>query len=224
MIVTIDGPAGAGKSTAARELARRLGFDFLDTGAMYRVVALGVQRAGIDLNNEAGLSQLLHGLRLQMPGGRVLMNGEDVTEAIRTPEVTALARAVADCKLVRSHLSRLQRSLAEGRNLVTEGRDQGTVVFPEAECKFFLTADALARAQRRHKELESKGQHLTLEKVLADQKDRDEQDAARAIAPMVPAADAILLDSTALTADQVVSQMEQIVRQRLAAPRVKSNP
>jgi cytidylate kinase len=215
MIVTIDGPAGAGKSTAARQLAQRLGFDFLDTGAMYRAVALAAKKAGIDLHAEAQLENLLAELRLEMPAGRVLVNGTDVSGLIRTPEITALSRAVADSKVVRQHLSRLQRQIASGRNLVTEGRDQGTIVFPEAGCKFFLEADDLERARRRWREYQAKGEQKTLEEVLDAQTKRDRLDAARAIAPMVPAADAIILNSTALTLEEVVARMEAEVRRRM---------
>src|SRR5262245_47023253 len=140
MIVTIDGPAGAGKSTAARTLARRLGFEFLDTGAMYRAVTLAALRAGCDLNDEQALGRLVAGLTLEMPPGRVVLAGEDVTDSIRTPEVTAGTGKVASSPAVRRRLSELQRALAAGRNIVCEGRDQGTIVFPDAACKFFLVA------------------------------------------------------------------------------------
>jgi cytidylate kinase len=215
MIVTIDGPAGAGKSTAARVLARRLGFEFLDTGAMYRSVALAAQRQGIAAGDAAAMSRLLDHLRLDMRGGRVLLADEDITPAIRTPEITALSRAVADSPTVREHLGGLQRSLAAGKDLVTEGRDQGTIVFPEAECKFFLIADAAARARRRCDELRAKGEMVELAEVLRQQEERDRRDAGRAIAPMTPAADAVLVDSTGMTADEVVDFMEQHVRARL---------
>src|SRR5690242_14186999 len=138
MIVTIDGPAGAGKSTAARMLARRLGFDFLDTGAMYRAVTLAALRAGCDLGDEEALARGVAGVTLEMPPGRVLLNGEDVTERIRTPEVTAGTGKVASSPAVRRRLGELQRAVAAGRDVVTEGRDQGTIVFPDAARKFFL--------------------------------------------------------------------------------------
>src|SRR5262249_22678038 len=130
MIVTIDGPAGAGKSSAARALAQRLGFEFLDTGAMYRAVALAALRAGLDLHDQAALARLLGRLVLEMPPGRVLLDGEDVTTAIRGREVTAATSPVADSKVVRQHLVGLQRAIAAGRDMVCEGRDQGTIVFP----------------------------------------------------------------------------------------------
>jgi cytidylate kinase len=212
MIVTIDGPAGAGKSTAAKTLARRLGFDFLDTGAMYRAVTLAALRAGCDLADEAALTRLVAGLTLEMPPGRVLLGGEDVTERIRTPEVTAGTGKVASSPAVRRRLVELQRAVAAGRDVVSEGRDQGTIVFPNAARKFFLVADPTERARRRHREMLARGETVAWEEVLAAQQARDALDAARDIAPMVPAPDAILLDSTGLTLEQVVDRMEQEVR------------
>ncbi len=215
MIVTIDGPAGAGKSSAARTLARRLGFEFLDTGAMYRAVTLAGLRRGCDLSNEAVLKQLLDGMQLDMPSARVVLNGEDITEAIRKPEVTAASRQVADSPTVRRRMIAWQRTLAAGRRIVCEGRDQGTLVFPDALAKFFLVADPAERARRRHRELAARGEKVSLDEVLEAQNARDQRDAARDIAPMVPAADAIILDSTHLTLEQVVESMEQEVRKRL---------
>ncbi len=212
MIVTIDGPAGAGKSSAARALARRLGFEFLDTGAMYRAVALAALRAGLDLRDDAALGRLVITLRLEMPPGHVLLNGEDVTAAIRTPEVTAATGPVADSRPVRQHLVGLQRAIAAGRNMVCEGRDQGTIVFPDAARKFFLKADPIERARRRQSEMEARGEAADFAAVLGAQEERDRRDAARDLAPMVPADDAILLDSTHLPLDRVVDLMEQEVR------------
>jgi cytidylate kinase len=212
MIVTIDGPAGAGKSSAARELARRLGFDFLDTGAMYRAVTLAALESGVDPADEAAMERLLTGLRLEMPPGRVLLNGADVTKQIRTVEVTSRSGAVASSRAVRKHLVGLQRRIAEGRDVVCEGRDQGTVVFPDAACKFFLVADSLERARRRHSELLARGEAVTLDEVLRAQQERDDRDAARALGPMVPASDAVVLDNTALTLEHVVDRMEEEVR------------
>jgi cytidylate kinase len=215
MIVTIDGPAGAGKSSAARALAQRLGFEFLDTGAMYRTVALAALRAGLDLHDQEGLSRLLGTLVLAMPPGHVLLNGEDVTAAIRTPEVTKATGPVADSKVVRRYLVGLQRALAAGRDMVCEGRDQGTVVFPDAARKFFLKADPVERARRRQREMAARGEAVEFDAVLRAQEERDRRDAARDLAPMVPAADAILLDSTHLNPVQVVDLMESEVRRCL---------
>ncbi len=215
MIVTIDGPAGAGKSSAARALAQRLGFEFLDTGAMYRAVALAALRAGLDLHDQEGLSRLLGTLVLEMPPGRVRLNGEDVTTAIRTREVTTATGPVADSPVVRRHLVGLQRAIAAGRNFVCEGRDQGTVVFPDAACKFFLKADPVERARRRQRDMAARGEAVDFDAVLAAQEERDRRDAARDLAPMVPAPDAILLDSTHLELVQVVDLMESEVRRCL---------
>jgi cytidylate kinase len=212
MIVTIDGPSGAGKSSAAKQLAKRLGFEFLDTGAMYRAVSLAALRQGTNLGDENALTRLLEGLRLEMPPGRVVLNGEDITNQIRTREVSEAASQVAARPVVRRYLVEQQRAIAAGRNMVCEGRDQGTVVFPDAACKFFLIADPTERARRRLRELQGRGQTATLNEVLRDQEVRDQRDAARDLAPMKPAPDAIVLDSTALTLEQVVERMVAEVR------------
>ena len=218
MIVTIDGPAGAGKSSGARLLAQKLGFDFLDTGAMYRAVTLVGLRARIDLTDQASLTQLLDAITLDMRPGQVLIGGKDVTPLIRTPEVTAASGAVASSPVVRTRLVAWQRQIATGRDIVCEGRDQGTVAFPDAACKFFLFADPAERARRRHAELLARGETITLDAVLFAQQQRDARDAARDIAPMVPAEDAIMLDSTRLTLDKVVTYMEEVVRRRMKTP------
>jgi CMP/dCMP kinase len=224
MIVTIDGPAGAGKSSAAKMLAQRLGFDFLDTGAMYRAVTFAALRTRCELADADTLTRLLDGMRLEMPPGRVLLNGEDVTRQIREPQITARTGATADSPLVRNRLLTWQRAIAQGRDVVTEGRDQGTIVFPHAAVKFFLVADHEERARRRHRELSSRGQEISFAEVLAAQDERDAHDAARDIAPMVPAADAIILDSTRLTRDEVVAVMEDEVRRRGAGGARKEAP
>jgi len=216
MIVTIDGPAGAGKSSAAKLLAQRLSFQFLDTGAMYRALTLAALRANLDLHDQGALARLLDSLRLDMPPGKVLLNGEDVTGLIRTPGITAASGPIASSPVVRRRLVDWQRAIAHGRDFVCEGRDQGTVVFPDALCKFFLVAEPEERARRRHRDLATRGETVGLEDVLQAQQERDQRDAARAIAPMVPAADAIVLDSTGLTLTEVVERMEQEVRRRMS--------
>ena len=215
MIVTIDGPAGAGKSSAARKLAERLGFDFLDTGAMYRAVTLAGLRRRCDFGDASALAALVASIQIDMPPGRVVLDGEDVSALIRTPEITAASGAVASNAAVRARLVEWQRQIAAERSFVCEGRDQGTIVFPDAACKFFLFADPAERARRRHGELVARGESATLESVARAQEERDARDAARDIAPMVPAADAILLDSTHLSLEDVVHRMEQEVRSRM---------
>ncbi len=205
MIVTIDGPAGSGKSTAARGLAARLGFDYLDTGAMFRAVGLALRGAD-------DVDAVLAVIHLEMPPGRVLLDGRDVTADIRTPEAAQAASRVATIPAVRRFLAAEQRRVAEGRDMVCEGRDQGTAVFPDAACKFYLTADPRARAERRFRELQLKGESATLDDVLAQQQERDARDATRADAPMRPADDAVLVDTTGLSADAVVARLEEVVR------------
>ena len=219
MIVTIDGPAGSGKSTAARALAARLGFDFLDTGAMYRAVALAVIRRGVDPADAAAVEPVLAGLHVAALAGHVTLNGEDVTHLIRTPDVSQGASKVAAIPAVRRFLAAEQRLAGEGRDVVSEGRDQGTVVFPDAGCKFFLTGDPVARAGRRLAELHAKGEDATLADVLAHQEERDARDAARDHAPMRPADDAVVLDTTALSAAEVLARLEAEVRRRCPTAR-----
>ncbi len=215
MIITIDGPAGAGKSSAAKELARRLGFEFLDTGAMYRAVTLAALRAGVSLSDQAAMEKVMTDFRLEMLPGRVILNDEDLTREIRAGPVTAASGAVADSPIVRRRLGEMQRQIAAGRNMVSEGRDQGTIIFPDAECKFFLVADPLERARRRQRDMAGRGEVVPWNEVLEAQELRDARDRQRDLAPMIPAPDAILLDSTQLTLEQVVERMEQEVRRRM---------
>jgi cytidylate kinase len=212
MIVTIDGPAGAGKSSAARELARRLGFRFLDTGAMYRAVTWAAKERGIDLADGEALAGLAHALHVELAGDRVLVDGRDVTREIRTYEVTTQIQHAADNPAVRAQLVEWQRAAADNHDVVTEGRDQGTVVFPRAECKIFLTADEEERAQRRYKDLIEKGENVTFEQVLSAQQIRDERDRSRAVGALVMADDAIEVSTSRMTPQEVVERLEQIVR------------
>ncbi|MEN6457682.1 MAG: (d)CMP kinase [Thermoguttaceae bacterium] len=212
MIITIDGPAGAGKSSVAKGLARRLGFRFLNTGAMYRAVALAGLRAGLDWDAPEDLARLARKLDLDIVGDRILLNGDDVSEAVRTTEATAVTRYAADNPEVREHLVKLQRKLAASGDTVTEGRDQGTVAFPQAECKIFLTASPVERARRRWRDLEAKGEPVTLDQVLAAQEQRDRRDAARTVGPLRPAANAIEVCTDGLDVEQVVDRLEQLVR------------
>ena len=215
MIITIDGPAGAGKSSAAKELARRLGFEFLDTGAMYRAVTLAALRAGVSLSDQAAMEKVMTDFRLEMLPGRVILNDEDLTREIRAVPVTAASGAVADSPIVRRRLGEMQRQIAAGRNIVCEGRDQGTIIFPDAECKFFLVADPLERARRRQRDMAGRGEVVPWNEVLEAQELRDSRDRQRDLAPMIPAPDAILLDSSQLTLEQVVERMEQEVCRRM---------
>ncbi|MEX0715104.1 MAG: (d)CMP kinase [Planctomycetaceae bacterium] len=212
MIVTIDGPAGSGKSTAARQLAARLGFRFLDTGAMYRAVALECVTRGVPPESEEAVAAIADRVRIELPAERVLVDGRDVTEAIRSPEATAAASYVAVHPEVRRALVRLQREAAAGGNVVSEGRDQGTVVFPDAECKFFLTADAEERARRRWAEFRAQGSEVSFEELLTSIRDRDERDEQRAVAPLKPAADATVIDTSHRTIEEVLAELERVVR------------
>ena len=215
MIVTIDGPAGAGKSTVARKLAAKLGFDFLDTGAMYRCVALAGSRQNVDWEDEAALGEIARSLPLEFDGARVLLGGEDVSAAIRTPEVTAIIHYAADNLMVREAMGDLQRKLAAEDNVVTEGRDQGTVAFPQAECKFFLSASAEERARRRVEQLRQNGKQASLEEVLEQQTVRDEQDEAREVGGLKAAEDALYVITDGMKPFEVVEHLERLVRIRM---------
>ncbi len=210
MIITIDGPAGAGKSTVARALARRLGFRFLDTGAMYRAVALAGLRRGLDWDMPGDLARLAETLDLRMEGDKIFLGGEDVSQSVRSSEVTAVTRYAADNPGVREHLVELQRRLAADCNVVTEGRDQGTVAFPRAQRKIFLTASPLERARRRLHDLQSQGEPVTLEQVLAAQERRDREDAARRFGPLAAAPDAVEVCTDGMTLEQVVDALERL--------------
>lgn len=215
-IVTIDGPSGAGKSTISRLLAAALGYTYLDTGAMYRAVGYQVQRLGLNLDDQAGLIALLAAIELQLlPGGdddtRVLLNGEDISRAIRTPEMGMAASRVSALGLVREKLVHLQRELGRQGGVVAEGRDTGTVVFPTARHKFFLDASAAQRAARRQKQLQEKGQLIDYQELLAQIEQRDHDDSVRALSPLRPAADAIIVDSSTLTIAQVIAFMMQCI-------------
>jgi CMP/dCMP kinase len=216
MIVTIDGPAGTGKSTAARGLAERLGFEYLDTGAMYRAVAALCLEADVDPESDAA-AEVARKSSITFHEGRTMSRDRDVTEFLRSPEVTRAASLVAQHREVRAAMVDQQRRLAAGRNIVCEGRDQGTVVFPQAECKFFLTAAAEERARRRQEELGLVGQHVKLEELIRQQQERDERDANRSVAPLKPAADAILIETTRLSAEDVQLTLERMVRARMTS-------
>lgn len=215
MIVTIDGPAGSGKSSAARQLAQRLGFQFLDTGAMYRAVALAGQREDVDWDAPDQLAQIAQKIQIELSQDRVLLDGKDVTQEIRTVEITQLTKYAADNTQVRKILVEAQRKFAEGQDVVAEGRDQATVVFPQAQCKIFLTADEKVRAQRRFLDLVSRGERVTLDSVLDNQRIRDQQDEERRIGGLRKADDSIEIHTNGMTPAQVVERLEALVRERM---------
>jgi cytidylate kinase len=220
-IVAIDGPAGAGKSTVSKILARRLGFALVDTGAIYRCVALAASRQGVAFDDDAGLGRLLEqiAIRFEVVGeeNRVYLGSDEVTSQIRTPEISMGASAVSSRKVVRDGLLSLQRrlALAAPKGAILEGRDIGTVVFPDADAKFFLVADESIRARRRFEELFQKGVDRSLEDVAQEQTKRDKDDSSREVAPLKAAEDAVRLDSTNMPISEVVQSIERAVRARL---------
>ncbi|MFY2559522.1 (d)CMP kinase [Corallococcus terminator] len=222
-IVAIDGPAGAGKSTVSKLLARRLGFSLVDTGAIYRCVALMATNERIAYDDDARLGELLERVRIhfQVVGeeNRVFLGGKDVSGDIRAPEISMAASQVSGRPVVRAGLLQLQRRLAleSSKGSILEGRDIGTVVFPDADAKFFLEANPEVRARRRFEELFQKGVESSLDDVLADQTKRDKDDSARAVAPLKAAEDAIRVDSSSLPLSEVVHSMESEILRRMAA-------
>ena len=212
MIVTIDGPAGTGKSTVARTLADRLGFEFLNTGAMYRAVAYACLQSGLDLNDQLAVADIANQVEIAFAKNRLLLGGQDVTHAIHGQDVTQSASIVAANPAVRARLVDLQRRVGKDSNLVTEGRDQGTIVFPNAECKFFLTASPEERARRRQRELQEKGDAITLAELIEQQQLRDRRDESRTVSPLRPAEDALQIDTTEMSLAEVATYLEQLVQ------------
>lgn len=221
LIVAIDGPSGAGKSSVTALLAKRLGYLHIDTGAMYRALALLVARAGVPVDDDAAVQRVCSAadiaLQRTVDGYQVLVNDEDVSAAIRTPEISLLTSQLASRKVVRDLLLVRQRALGQNGGVVLEGRDIGTVVFPEAEIKFYLTASVAERGRRRFEELRQKGEPVTLAQTVAEVAQRDEQDRNREHAPLCRAVDAVDIDSTGRSIDQVLDEMMRIVAERRLA-------
>lgn len=212
-VIAIDGPSGAGKSSAAKKIAETLSWDYLDTGAMYRATALALLRAGVGLEDEAALFRVLRSMHLEQLGTRIFLNDEDVSEAIRSHEITQFVTPVSADGRVRDVLVDQQRSIGQRGGFVVDGRDIGTVVFPNAALKLYLTASVEARAQRRFMEQQAKGNVMTLDEVAADIQRRDHADSTRAVAPLRKADDAVELDSSNLTLDEVVAKIVEMWNQ-----------
>jgi cytidylate kinase len=216
-IIAIDGPVGAGKSTVAERLARALGFEYVNTGAMYRAVAVAARAAGIDADDpeaERKLDQLLAGTRIDFSDGRVSLNGRDITAEIGSPEIGESASRLSTLRVVRERMRDLQRAAGARGGVVMEGRDIGTAVFPDAEFKFFLDASPEVRAERRWRELAARGVRIAREEVLAQLLERDRRDRERELAPLIPAPDAIVIDASRLGVDEVVALMAQHIKAR----------
>lgn len=217
--IAIDGPAGAGKSTIAKALAARLHYIYIDTGAMYRAIGLFALRSGVSGEDREGVAALLPEIRLELcfqdGAQHILLNGEDVSQAIRTPQASAYASLVSAIPAVRSFLLDYQRSFARSNSVIMDGRDIGTVVLPQADCKIFLTAGSEARARRRFAELQAKGDESSYEEVLAAIRQRDLQDSSREAAPLKAAEDAVVVDTTACTLEESIEKVYAVAKEKL---------
>jgi len=217
-VIAIDGPSGSGKGTICKLLAQAMGYHLLDSGALYRLVALAAEHHGVSMENERALSDIAAHLDVQfltsVDGDKVVLEGEDVSLAIRTEAVGMNASRVASLTLVRKSLEERQRAFAELPGLVADGRDMGTVIFPQASIKVFLTASAEERADRRYKQLKSKGLDASLADILVDIQQRDERDQNRSVAPLKPAADAVLIDCTHMSIAEVEQEVMTLIRNR----------
>ncbi|MEQ2129248.1 (d)CMP kinase [Caldanaerobacter subterraneus KAk] len=210
--IAIDGPAGAGKSTVAKKLAKLLGFTYIDTGAMYRAITLKVLRENISLKDEERIVEVARKSDISLDGERVFLDGEDVSEEIRKPIISEKVSVVSQIPEVREILVKKQRKIAEGKNVVMDGRDIGTVVLPDAQFKFFLTASLEERARRRYEELKNKGTEVKYEEVLEEIKKRDSLDSSRKTSPLTIPEGAILIDTTDLTEEEVVERVYEAIR------------
>ncbi len=210
-VITIDGPAGAGKSTIAKEIAKRFGFTHLDSGATYRTIGVACKEVGVNLEDEKAVLGVARKLQIELKGDRVLLNGEDITEKIRTPEGGFLASKVAQFKEVREIVVKILREIAKGKRVVTDGRDAGTYIFPEADLKIYLTASPEERARRRYKELIEKGFNVSYEEILKEVIERDERDRNRKFAPLVIPEGAVIIDTTGKTIEDVLSEVSQLI-------------
>jgi len=219
LIIAIDGPSGAGKSTLAKRLAKELGFTYMDTGAMYRALALKVLRQGVDLADDTAMARLVADtdIELRERNGKleIFLDGEDVSSLIRTPEVSQMASKASALKIVRQRMLEFQRALAAAGSVVAEGRDIGTVVFPHADVKIFLDASVQERARRRFEELRAAGRSATVSETLAEMEERDKRDSERDLAPLRRAEGAMMIDSSALQADAVAQQVVAEIRKTL---------
>ncbi len=216
LVIAIDGPSGAGKSTAGRALAARLGYVFIDTGAMYRAVALKALRCAVPTDAADGLAALAHQTRIELlPGGGVVLDGVDVTADIRAREVSAAASRISVHPPVRRELVARQREMGRDGGVVLDGRDIGTAVFPDAELKFFVDADPARRAERRHEELAAAGRDSDVRAIEREIRERDHADSTRSDSPLTRAADAVLVDTTSLAPDEVVERMLAVARERM---------
>ena len=220
LIIAIDGPSGAGKSTLSKALAKQLGYLNIDTGAMYRSVSLLAQQQGINPHDGSALKALCADMSIEFVrenlSEHVFVNGIDVSEAIRTPEISLLVPQVAACPAVREVMLQLQRKLGEAGGVILEGRDIGTVVFPQADIKFFLSATAVERGRRRYEELQEKGIEVDLQQTIAGVEARDAADTARTLAPLMQADDALVIDSTQLSIEAVLQKMLIIVKEKIS--------
>lgn len=217
--IAIDGPAGAGKSTIAKALAQRLQYIYIDTGAMYRAIGLFTLRSGVDGRDAPGVIDLLPKIQLELcfldGTQHILLNGEDVSREIRTPQASAYSSMVSAIPQVRSFLLEFQRSFARRSHVLMDGRDIGTVVLPDADCKIFLTASSEARARRRFDELRERGETASYEEILAAIRQRDEQDSSRAAAPLKAAEDAVVVDTTGCTLEESIEKVYAVVKEKL---------